>query len=119
MGCHAPHPLARPAAAVQMMRGTEIVFAALFSVTFLKRALNRWHLAGIVLCLVGISAVGVAGARAADTESNEAAGAPSAAAATAGMLLIIAAEAVQSAQVVVEDHFMTGSLKFDPLTVVG
>jgi uncharacterized membrane protein len=37
---------------LQMMRGAEMLFAALFSVVFLGRTLNRFHLMGITCCMV-------------------------------------------------------------------
>lgn len=43
--------------AVQMMRGAEMLFAALFSVVFLGRTLNRFHLLGIFFCSVWSSPV--------------------------------------------------------------
>ena len=36
----------------QMMRGAEMLFAAVFSVVFLHRTLNRLHLLGILCCVV-------------------------------------------------------------------
>ena len=36
----------------QMMRGAEMLFAAVFSVVFLHRTLNRLHLMGILCCVV-------------------------------------------------------------------
>ena len=41
-----------------MLRGAEILFSAIFAVTFLKRALNKLHYCGIAGCLVGICMVG-------------------------------------------------------------
>ena len=41
-----------------MLRGAEILFSAIFAVTFLKRALNKLHYCGITGCLVGICMVG-------------------------------------------------------------
>ena len=41
-----------------MLRGAEILFSAIFAVTFLKRALNKFHYCGIAGCLVGICMVG-------------------------------------------------------------
>jgi drug/metabolite transporter (DMT)-like permease len=41
------------AAVFQILRGSEMLFAALFAVLFLKRRLNRWHFAGVALCMVG------------------------------------------------------------------
>ena len=40
------------ASVYQMMRGAEMLFAALFAVIFLHRALNRFHLLGILCCVV-------------------------------------------------------------------
>jgi drug/metabolite transporter (DMT)-like permease len=38
------------ASVYQMMRGAEMLFAALFAVTFLKRHLNKYHYLGILCC---------------------------------------------------------------------
>jgi len=38
------------ASVYQMMRGAEMLFAALFAVTFLKRHLNKFHYLGILCC---------------------------------------------------------------------
>jgi hypothetical protein len=35
-----------------MLRGAEMVFAALFAVLLLHRHLNKWHYGGIALCVV-------------------------------------------------------------------
>ena len=40
------------ASVYQMMRGAEMLFAALFAVMFLKRQLNKYHLGGILCCVV-------------------------------------------------------------------
>ena len=40
------------ASVYQMMRGAEMLFAALFSVVFLKRHLNLFHYMGILCCVV-------------------------------------------------------------------
>ena len=42
------------ASVYQMMRGAEMLFAALFSVVFLKRHLNLFHYMGILCCVVGL-----------------------------------------------------------------
>ena len=39
------------ASVYQMMRGAEMLFAALFAVTFLNRNLNRMHFLGIMFCV--------------------------------------------------------------------
>ena len=53
------------ASVYQMMRGAEMLFAALFAVLFLRRRLNRWHLGGIGCCVAGIG-LGAVGRRVAD-----------------------------------------------------
>ncbi len=40
------------ASVYQMMRGAEMLFAALFAVVFLKRKLNKFHFGGILCCVV-------------------------------------------------------------------
>lgn len=40
------------ASVYQMMRGAEMLFAALFAVLFLHRRLNKYHLLGILCCVV-------------------------------------------------------------------
>lgn len=40
------------ASVYQMMRGAEMLFAALFAVMFLHRKLNVYHYGGIVACMV-------------------------------------------------------------------
>ena len=107
------------ASVYQMMRGSEIVFSAAWAMAFLGRRLNHHHLYGIAASTAGIVVVGWA------DSLNQGGGGGGLAAAAAdggkallGMALIVAAEAVQSAQVVAEDYFMR-DLKFDPLTVVG
>jgi drug/metabolite transporter (DMT)-like permease len=43
------------ASVYQMMRGAEMLFAALFAVLFLKRHLNRFHYMGIGCCAVSLN----------------------------------------------------------------
>lgn len=38
-----------------MLRGAEMLFAAIFSVVFLKRTLNKYNYIGIVCCLVSVT----------------------------------------------------------------
>lgn len=40
------------ASVYQMMRGAEMLFAALFAVLFLGRKLNAYHYSGILACVV-------------------------------------------------------------------
>eukprot|EP00877_Chromochloris_zofingiensis_P014883 jgi/Chrzof1/9649/Cz04g10280.t1 len=103
------------ASVFQMLRGAEMVFAALFSVVFLKRPLNKWHYGGIALCMGGIATVGASRLLA---EDGDAAAGQSPQQAAIGMLLIVASQAVQAGQITVEDYFMS-DMGIDPLKVVG
>lgn len=42
------------ASVYQMMRGAEMLFAALFAVAFLHRQLNKFHYLGILCCVVSL-----------------------------------------------------------------
>ena len=55
-----PPPFPLPFRRYQMMRGAELIFAAIFSVAFLGKRLNKLHASGIALTVVGISMVGMA-----------------------------------------------------------
>lgn len=100
------------------MRGAEMLFAALFSVTFLGRTLNKLHYAGIGCCVAGIAAVGAASVLSGEGSSRTRTVPP--AEMLAGMGLIIASQAVQAAQLTFEDHFMSdASLAMAPLVIVG
>ena len=92
------------ASVYQMLRGAEMLFAALFAVLFLGRRLNRWHLGGIGCCVAGIGLVGAAsvlsgeGSQARRVSTGDM---------LVGMALIIGSQAVQAAQLTFEDHFMS------------
>jgi drug/metabolite transporter (DMT)-like permease len=73
-----------------MLRGAEILFSAIFAVTFLKRSLNKRHYIGIAFCLVGISMVG-ASSLLKPTEG----GSSDAGKVLLGMVLIVVAQARQ------------------------
>ncbi|KAL4425802.1 hypothetical protein ABPG75_009818 [Micractinium tetrahymenae] len=103
------------ASVYQMMRGAEMLFAALFAVIFLRRSLNRYHYAGIGCCVLGIALVGTSSmlsgeGSASHTVSQEAM--------LMGMGLIIASQCVQAAQITFEDFFMA-DLAIPPLKIVG
>ncbi|CAK0787430.1 hypothetical protein CVIRNUC_010650 [Coccomyxa viridis] len=103
------------ASVYQMMRGAEMLFAALFAVLFLHRHLNKYHLLGILCCVIGIALVGMSsllgGEGSAQVEVS-----PSKM--LLGMGLIVASQAVQAAQITFEDYFMA-DLAIEPLQIVG
>ncbi|KAL3137914.1 hypothetical protein ABBQ38_005161 [Trebouxia sp. C0009 RCD-2024] len=103
------------ASVYQMLRGAEMLFAAIFSVVFLKRTLNRNNYIGIGCCLAGICAVGISsvlsGQGSASAETTQAQ-------ILLGMALIVCSQGVQAAQVTVEDYVMS-DIGTAPLQVVG
>jgi len=102
------------ASVYQMLRGAELVFAAIFSVTFLKRKLNRVHCLGIVLNVAGVSLVGLSsilsgsGQKEGETVNNV----------IFGMGLVVLSQMVQAVQLTFEDYFMA-DLNMKPMQVVG
>lgn len=48
------------ASVYQMMRGAEMIFAALLAITVLRRRLNKLHYLGLSCCVGGIVLVGLA-----------------------------------------------------------
>ena len=104
------------ASVYQMLRGAEMLFAALFAVVFLKRKLNRNHHTGIVCCLLGIALVGsstlLIGTKSDDTKETGNGDI------LFGMLLIVLSQAVQAAQITFEDFFMA-DIAIPPLKIVG
>eukprot|EP01025_Chloroclados_australasicus_P033081 TRINITY_DN3360_c0_g3_i2.p1 TRINITY_DN3360_c0_g3~~TRINITY_DN3360_c0_g3_i2.p1 ORF type:complete len:541 (+),score=49.39 TRINITY_DN3360_c0_g3_i2:204-1625(+) len=103
------------ASVYQMMRGAEMIFAAIFATTFLRRKLNRLHYLGISASVLGIGLVGMASVF--SGEGAASAQVPKIRILT-GMLLIIASQCVQAAQVTFEDFFMT-DMHMEPLMIVG
>ncbi|GAQ82300.1 hypothetical protein KFL_001070060 [Klebsormidium nitens] len=103
------------ASVYQMLRGAEMLFAALFAVVFLGRKLNRFHYGGIACCLVGISLVGVASLMSGEGSATHPV---TPAQMLLGMGLIVASQSVQAAQITYEDFFMA-DLNIAPLKIVG
>jgi len=78
-----------------MLRGAEMLFAAVFAVVFLKRSLNRTHYKGIACCMTGITLVGASsllsgeGSASHKVETSQI---------LLGMALIVMSQAVQAAR---------------------
>ena len=98
----------------QMLRGSVVVFTAIFSVVFLKRKLRAYHWTGVVLVVIG---TGIVGAQSlvckADTPATTTGGS-----AMLGNVLIIVAQLIVATQMVVEEKFI-GAYDLPPLLVVG
>jgi hypothetical protein len=103
------------ASVYQMMRGAEMLFAAVFAVSFLGRRLNRRHYQGIAACAVGIGAVGASSLLGGEGSSTHVV---STSEMLTGMGLIVLSQAVQAAQLTFEDFFMA-DLNMEPLKIVG
>ena len=103
------------ASVYQMMRGAEMIFAAIFAILFLGRKLNQLHYSGIFCCVIGISLVGMSsvlsgqgGTAVAVTKGQI----------LLGMTLIVMSQAVQAAQITFEDYFMS-EMQISPMKIVG
>merc|ERR1719487_597238 len=92
-----------PASVWQILRGSAIVFCALFSVWFLKRTMYAFHYIGILLCVLGVALVGYASVMG---SSEGSAGSSDAAEAALGMVLVLLGQVVQAAQVIAEEWLM-------------
>jgi drug/metabolite transporter (DMT)-like permease len=99
-----------PVSVYQMLRGSMLVFCAIFSVTLLRRRLHLYNILGVALALGGITTVGLASV--AGEEDLEARGAL-----LVGILLMIAGQAMQALQVVAEEHLLQ-NLLLPPMQVV-
>lgn len=103
------------ASVYQMMRGAEMLFAALFAIAFLGRRLNRYHAGGIVCCVVGITLVGTSSILSGEGSSTHEVTTQEM---LLGMGLIITSQAVQAAQLTFEDFFMA-DLAIPGVKIVG
>uniref|UniRef100_A0A7S1I053 EamA domain-containing protein n=2 Tax=Eutreptiella gymnastica TaxID=73025 RepID=A0A7S1I053_9EUGL len=106
------------ASVYQMLRGAQVVFCAVLSVIFLRRSLNKYEKAGILLTVVGITCVGCAPLLAAyDTD-----GSTSREASTGneifGIGLILLAELVGAFQFIMEEKLLQ-DVKMDAMVLAG
>ena len=83
-----------------------MLFAAFFSITFLKRKLNKYHLLGLLCCLLGITLVGSSSLLSGEGSSTQVISQEQM---LMGMGLIIISQAVQAAQITFEVILMTSS----------
>jgi drug/metabolite transporter (DMT)-like permease len=101
----------------QMLRGSVVIFTAVFSVVFLKRTVKPYQWLGVCLVLVGTITVGlqsyVPSCKSGDGGSNT-----TDARAMTGNILIILAQIIVATQMVVEEKFLS-AYDVPPLQVVG
>lgn len=103
------------ASVYQMMRGAEMIFAALFAILFLGRRLNQLHYTGIACCCVGIATVGMASVLSGKGGTQVPV---SKGQIILGMTLIVMSQCVQAAQITFEDYFMS-EMAISPMKIVG
>ena len=101
-----------PASVYQMMRGFVTVFAAMFSVIFLKKKQYRHHILGLVMIFVALVEVGIVAIFLGKPDDNLVGSV------AAGIFLIIIAQLFAAGLFVVEEYFL-GDYYLDPFKVVG
>ena len=85
----------------QMLRGAMLVWTALLSVTVLRRCLSLLNYAGIALCFMGIVLVGLANVWSEKSPRSQSD-------TFIGIVIILAGQILQAAQVVVEEFLLQG-----------
>mmetsp|Transcript_63213 Transcript_63213/g.150755 ORF Transcript_63213/g.150755 Transcript_63213/m.150755 type:complete len:410 (+) Transcript_63213:102-1331(+) len=102
-----------PASVWQMLRGSALVFTAIFSIIFLHRRMRAYQWFGICFCVVGVVCVGMANV----LGEEEASGSDSSGSSDGsdgngtsmlmfGMFLVLMGQVVQAAQVIAEEYLM-------------
>jgi len=103
-----------PASVWQMLRGANIIFAAILTVLILGRRLYAFHWLGVALALLGVSLVSVA-ALSNEHDSSQSSGNKHAA---FGVGIVLIAQAVQAAQIILEEQLLN-DVAMDPMLIVG
>lgn len=97
-----------PASVWQLLRGAEMVFAAIFAVTCLKRTLYGFNWLGLAFCVVGIVCVGLASVWGdeATAKASEGTSGGNISLLLLGIALALSGQVVQAAQVVAEEWLL-------------
>lgn len=98
----------------QMLRGSIIIFTAIFSVIFLKRKLKTFHRIGVFITVVGITLVGLASFLESGKKKKDKSGSL----VMVGNLLVVLSQVLSACQMVVEEKFLK-KRKLPPAFVVG
>lgn len=92
-----------PASVWQMLRGCEIVFAAMLAITCLKRRMLGFNWLGLFLCVVGVTFVSLAniwgGVQPGESSDSSKM--------ILGMAMVVLGQVVQAAQVIAEEWLLT------------
>jgi len=102
-----------PASVWQMLRGANIIFAAILTVLILRRRLYAFHWLGVALALLGVGLVSVAALNSEHDTSQ-----PGNKHAAFGVSIVLVAQAVQAAQIILEEQLLN-DLAMDPMLIVG
>jgi drug/metabolite transporter (DMT)-like permease len=104
-----------PASVWQMLRGANIIFAAILTVVVLRRKLFCFHWLGVAVTLLGITVVSVAALGAQDAkQSDDNAGNN----ALLGVGIVLFAQVIQAAQIILEEQLLN-NVGMDPVLIVG
>lgn len=100
-----------PASVWQLLRGAEMIFAAIFAVLFLGQKLYLFHWLGIALCTGGIVLVGFASVWGADFGAAQDDGPAADVNAASGIMLLgialtLGGQVVQAAQIIAEEWLL-------------
>ncbi|EER08460.1 conserved hypothetical protein [Perkinsus marinus ATCC 50983] len=98
----------------QMLRGSMIIFSAIFSVLFLGRKLHGYHWFGVFMCVVAICLVGIANVMSGSSATSHV----STGLMVFGMVMIVASQVIQSLQIVTEEKLLKG-FTIAPFHIVG
>eukprot|EP00741_Cyanophora_paradoxa_P007637 tig00001178_g7386.t1 len=101
----------------QTLSGANLVFCAIFSIIFLGRRLDKYNWTGLVLCVIGITLVGIAGGM--NAEGSEGVSTEEARSKQYfGIGLILVSQMVQASQMVIEEYLLQ-HIEMEPLEIVG
>jgi len=85
----------------QMLRGAMLIWTAVLSILFLGTRLTKYNYGGIVLCIFGVTLVGLANIWAEDDPRSKSD-------TVFGILIILGGQILQAAQVVMEEFLLQG-----------
>jgi len=97
----------------QMLRGSMIIFSAIFSRIFFHRRVPMYQICAIFLCVVALGLVSIAGMMIPQANMAVTTGQY-----IMGIALVIISQIIQAGQIVIEEHFLR-NLNMPPLRVVG
>jgi len=107
----------------QMLRGSMVIFSALFSKFFLKRELHASHWTGVCIVAFSLLVVALAALHSPDLPSDDSSSASSSKSHSTGQValgcsLVVFAQIIQASQIVVEEYLLK-NIELHPVLVVG